>query len=500
MAEVVQPLTIEDLLRSPALQLSVVAGAAGLGRRVGWAHVSELEDPTPWLLGAELVMTTGIGVPRAAARQKAYVERLDDAGVAALALSDQLHVPPLTRAFLRAADERAIPVLRVPLPVPFIAIAQEVASAVQSDMHRRLTAQLHVFGALRNLAAEDLSMAELFTRLERLSGYRLYVATPDGRPLLPGVPAPPADLAGLLPATFDSPPAVRDGYVLPVPAPGGPVGFLLAIEGGVAAPAGLAVVQHIATVAALQVAIQRHERETMRREGAETLAELLAGVLDEATARRRLSRIGYDDEALLQLAVLRPVLPARRLDDQDLLRGLDRVTGPVLVLRQERDVVVLLPADAGLDTLVAGRDDVAVGVSRPFAPGAELAVARREALWAAARAVDAGSGVVRFGVNAAGRWLAEDAGALRVLVDTVLGSVTAYDAAHGGALLPSVRTWLEHDRRTQDAAAALHVHPNTLAYRIRRFELLSGRSLQSTADLTEVWLALHAAAPTSTAT
>jgi purine catabolism regulator len=52
--------------------------------------------------------------------------------------------------------------------------------------------------------------------------------------------------------------------------------------------------------------------------------------------------------------------------------------------------------------------------------------------------------------------------------------------------------WLEHDRRTADAALALHVHANTLAYRIRRFEQLSGRSLQSTADLAEVWLALHA--------
>lgn len=500
MADTVQPLTVEDLVRSPALQLSVVAGADGLGRRVGWAHVSELEDPTPWLLGGELVMTTGLAVPRTAARQEAYVARLDDSGAAALALSEQLHVPPLRRAFLRAADERAIPVLRVPLPVPFIAIAQEVAAAVQSDMHRRLTAQLHVFGALRNLATEDLSTAELFARLERLSGYRLHLAAPDGRPLLPGVPAPPAELVGLLPCSFDSPPAVRDGYVLPVPAPGGPVGFLLAMEDGSAAPAGLAVVQHIATVAALQVAIQRHERETLRREGAETLAELLQGVLEEATARRRLSRIGYDEAALLQLAVLRPVAQTAALDDQDLVRGLDRSGGPVLVLRQQRDLVALLPADAALDSAVAGREGVAVGVSRAFPPGTALAVARREALWAAARAVDAGGGVVRFGLNAAGRWLAEDTESLRVLVDTVLGPVLAYDAQHGGLVMPSVRTWLEHDRRTQEAATALHVHPNTLAYRLRRFEVLSGRSLHSSADLAEVWLALHAVAPSDPAT
>src|SRR5688500_3215108 len=68
--------SVEDLLRSPALQLRLLAGEAGLGRSVSWAHVSELDDPTPWLLGAEVIMATGIAVPRSAARQRAYLQRL----------------------------------------------------------------------------------------------------------------------------------------------------------------------------------------------------------------------------------------------------------------------------------------------------------------------------------------------------------------------------------------------------------------------------------------
>jgi sugar diacid utilization regulator len=65
------------------------------------------------------------------------------------------------------------------------------------------------------------------------------------------------------------------------------------------------------------------------------------------------------------------------------------------------------------------------------------------------------------------------------------------DRAHGGDLLDSVRTWLEHDRRTDEAARALHIHPNTLLYRVRRFEQISGRSLASTEGLAETWLALR---------
>ncbi len=116
---------VEDLLRSPALQLRLIAGAGGTGRRVSWAHVSELEDPTPWLSGAEMIMTTGMAVPRGGEAQRAYLERLDDAGVACLALSEGLFVPPVT-ALLAAADRRGFPIVEVPIPVPFITIAQEV--------------------------------------------------------------------------------------------------------------------------------------------------------------------------------------------------------------------------------------------------------------------------------------------------------------------------------------------------------------------------------------
>lgn len=483
-------LTIGSLLGSPALELRLLAGAAGIDRRVAWAHVSELEDPTPWLLGSELIMTTGLGVPHTAARQRAYLERLDDAGVAGLALSARLHVPPLQPPFFEAAEARGFPILEVPLPVPFIAIAQAVAGAVQADLGQALSAQLQVFGALRWLTTENLGVSEIFRRLEALSGTTLYLCTPDGRPLLDGVPAPPADLRPLIPDIPDGPPTVPGGYVLPVPAPGGPVGFLLALKRPGVTASDLAVVQHIATVAALQLTIVRHEQETVRREGAETLAELLGGVFDPPAARRRLSRLGFDAERPLRLAVVRGV--GERVEDEPLAAQLVRHAVPHLLLTQEQQLLVLLPADVELASLLGGLPDMGAGVSRPFLAGAGIEIARREALWAAARASEAGGGVVEYGGDPAGRWLIEDAAALRALAVDVLGPVRSYDASHASELLATVRTWMERDRHADGAAHALGIHPNTLAYRLRRFEQLSGRDLASTADLAEVWLALRA--------
>jgi purine catabolism regulator len=473
-------LTVEDLLRSPALQLRVLAGEAGLSRSVSWAHVSELDDPTPWLLGAELIMTTGLGVPRAAARQRAYLERLDDAGVSALALSAQLHVPPLHPAFFEAAESRGMPVLEVPLAVPFIAVSQEVAAALQEDASHRLGAQLQVFGALRWMALEGLDTASLFRRLERLSGYDLYMCTPQGRALLPGVPVPALDV---LPTEPDAPPTIPGGFVLPVSAPGGPAGFLAAFEREGARPAGLAVVQHIATVAALQVAMSRHEHETLRREGAETLAELLQDVLDPPAARRRLARLGLPLEEDTVLLV------ARGAPDEVLRRALDGL--PHLMLRRGDEHYLL--GSPALGEAVAGVPGVRAGASRPFPPGESMRLVQREALWAVAQAAESGKPLVHYGDDTTGRWLPDDPATLAALVDHVLGEVLAYDRAHDTRLLASVRVWMERDRHTDAAAAALHIHPNTLAYRLRRFAALTGRDLSSSSAFAEVWLAVRAA-------
>jgi len=484
---------VEDLLRSPALQLRLIAGAAGTGRRVSWAHVSELEDPTPWLSGSEMIMTTGMAIPHSSARQRAYLERLDDAGVACLALSEGLYVPPITRSLIAAANGRQFPVVEVPIPVPFIAIAQEVSAAVQMDNAQRLNAQLQVFGAVRWLAA-DLSTLEIFKRLEQLSGYHLYACTMQHAPLLDGVPVPPDRYADLIPRTATSPPTVPGGYALPVSGPRGTAGYILAMERADALPAGVSVVQHIATVAALQLSMLGHEREMLRREGAEFLSEMLQGTLDPVIVRRRLAASGFPDSTSLILGIV-------RFQDEptDYEKIADTVADggfPHLILGQHDELCILIPDAQDPRTQLAGLPGVMVGISRPFAGGSSLVIARREAQWAVSRAAASGRSMVSYGDDQIARWLTNDSADLQVLVNDVLGAAKNYDRAHPGELLLTLRTWLERDRRTQEAARALRIHPNTLLYRVRRFEEISGRSLSSTESLAEVWLALRASAAT----
>ena len=190
--------------------------------------------------------------------------------------------------------------------------------------------------------------------------------------------------------------------MLPVSGPRGTAGYILAMERADATPAGVSVVQHIATVAALQLSMQAHEREMLRREGAETLAEMLRGVLDSAVVRRRLAVQGFPAGCQLVLAIVRPKSDSADAVADTLAQG----RFPHLVLRQEEELYVLVPRRGGPERAAPPATLVA-GISLPFQAGASLGVARREARWALARAVESGRDVVSYGDDRTGRWLTE---------------------------------------------------------------------------------------------
>jgi purine catabolism regulator len=78
------------------------------------------------------------------------------------------------------------------------------------------------------------------------------------------------------------------------------------------------------------------------------------------------------------------------------------------------------------------------------------------------------------------------------VVAGLLGPLIAYDAEHDTQLLHSLRCFLEHNRSWQRTAEQLHVHKQTLHYRMRRVEELTGRRLDATSDVAALWYALEA--------
>ena len=150
-------LALRDLAAD--LDVRLVAGASGLGRVVRWAHSSELEDPTPWLSGGELLLTTGLPLDGPAS-QREYVRRLDAAGVAGLGLGLGFAFAEVPAPLREAADAAGLPVLAIPYEMPFIAVTERVAFHVLSRAAREVER-----GLAREVLAGEVGEAELVRRL-----------------------------------------------------------------------------------------------------------------------------------------------------------------------------------------------------------------------------------------------------------------------------------------------------------------------------------------------
>lgn len=478
------PITVNELVSLPHLGCEFFAGQAGGDRQAAWAHVCELEDPLPWLEGGELVLTTGMAIPTDPGAQIAYLSKLTDAGAAGLAISKNLRAPHLTAQLAEAADRNRFPILLVSIEVPFVAITRIVITANQDAAHREMVRQLSVFDAMRTESHGD--DAALFRKLEHVSGYALYLSSPTGRPLLPGVRGFPDDLKELLARPADAPAYVPGGYVVSVPIGHRVGGYLLGLHDHRTESGGLATLEHIATIAALRRATLEREREAARREGGERLAELLRG----RHPGELIDRIGVQlrDGPVVLTRVHAPDVGSA---SSIIHHGLTDIGWEHLVVAQH-DVVLLTPAAAPVAEILVTIPGAHAGRSREFRFGESFAVAERQTRLALERARDRDEVVVDAASIAAELdWLPSDRVVRRAMVERVLGPVLDQDGPSSDRLTETLRVWLQSGQRAGVAAQRLHVHPHTVVYRLHRIEQLTGHDLSSPAVVAEAWLALE---------
>ena len=74
-------LTVRGLVIEMGLELAV--GEDGADAPIRWVHISELPDPTPWLSGGELLLSTGIQLD-SDDRQREFVRLLSNRHLAGL--------------------------------------------------------------------------------------------------------------------------------------------------------------------------------------------------------------------------------------------------------------------------------------------------------------------------------------------------------------------------------------------------------------------------------
>ena len=112
------------MLRGPVLTVEPARRlrARARGRRaeradnpVRWVHISEHEDPTPWLSGGELLLTTGINLGTAGQAARATSSCSPATGLAGLGFGTGFDHERLPKAIVEAAEEHELAAVRGPL-------------------------------------------------------------------------------------------------------------------------------------------------------------------------------------------------------------------------------------------------------------------------------------------------------------------------------------------------------------------------------------------------
>ena len=161
-----------------------------------------------------------------------------------------------------------------------------------------------------------------------------------------------------------------------------------------------------------------------------------------------------------------------------------------------RDAQPVLESDRSRIRLIAGISAPAEGVAALAGALHEAQSARRLAAIRAAAAapapVPAVCVVTSDEVASHELLLASVPGSvLRSFRDRLLGPLLAYDERHRAELLPTLREFLACSGSWNACAARMYVHVNTVRYRIRRIEELTGRDLSCLDDQVDFFLALR---------
>ena len=544
-------LTVGELLRS--LDLRLLAGEPGLEAPVRWVHISELEDPTPWMSGGELLLTTGLQLDTPK-RQRAFVARLADHQLAGLGFGTGFAHERVPNAVVRAARERDLPLVEVPYEVPFIAVTEAAFSRLVNEQYAVLRRAIAAHERLERIVLAERGLDAVVAALATLIGGSVLAYDARGGLLVRRAFREELDDVALVELGSELAERARTGerqsfapsaaalagraLVLPVRASGArefgdteagtPLqAWLVAVkdDGGFSELDRLTLHQAV-TIVALELLRRRIAEDTERRLAGDVLNAIVSGDLAGPELVRRLEPFGLAEQVgAIVLSAPRPGGAALADAEVALATALRGEATQGLVARSEGLACALVPgldeeelfalaervgerAARALDTHVrlgAGR---AVGGAQARRSFHEARCALEARALAALDGRPVGNGYDVSTPSVAGEVGAtvatyrdlgsfqlllalQDDDALRLFCDSILAPIEQSEGAYGGELMRSLEAFIEENGQWERAAKRLYCHRHTLRYRMRRVEELTGRSLANARDRIEFWLALR---------
>ncbi|MFI9555093.1 PucR family transcriptional regulator [Nonomuraea endophytica] len=520
---------LRELVRARHLHLKVLTGHDLLDRQVRGVSTTDLAEPGRFVKPGELVLTE-LTWHTGAESSRNFVKALGD--VAALVSGTALKGVPLD--LVDACAEAGLPLLTLPVEVPFSHVTEHVLRALIAELG---SPPRQRYGSRRRLAStlvDGGSLTKVVTAVAGELDVPCWVMSPTGRVIVGSQPLAEEERARLAHTFLTArhlPGMVGGLSVFPISkgAPHRIANWFLAYAGEQAQGENEDLIVELAALVALErsrlEAAQRIERRVFDQllELLESGDAALPGVVSRLHTLHvetehgllvvALSAPGDAGVAVLD-ELLRPLAPGIVTATPGMsaaASGTHGTSGAVSgVAASDGEAIALVPLAGNsarelirhvmagarrLEAGLRGEGRIALGVSSVTTGPAALSGLIEEARHARSLAALSGeriSVITGDDVSSHRTLLAAIPADLRRSFRTrLLGTLEAYDAAHQTDLLETLQAFLEESGNWTSTSERLHVHVNTLRYRLKRIEELTGRSLNSWDQRVDFMLAVR---------
>ncbi|MCK6077798.1 PucR family transcriptional regulator [Paenibacillus silvae] len=180
--------TVRDILERPVFgRARLAAGQEGLDRQVGWVHVLEITNVSPFVSPHDLILSTGLWLQSEDGRE-AYLMQLIHREAAGLCVEFGTSIDGIPEALIELANEHQFPLIVFEQPVRFVEITQDIHSLLINHQHQLLKS-LETYS--RELQQRTLQSTDMSAVLELLHMYAskpiVYISSMEAGSFVPGL-------------------------------------------------------------------------------------------------------------------------------------------------------------------------------------------------------------------------------------------------------------------------------------------------------------------------
>lgn len=511
------PISIKQLMRVGGLRdCQVVAGRKGLERTVKYVTIMEVPDIVKWLKGDELILSSLFPIKDDNEAQKQLIRQLHERGTAALAIKPHRFIDEIPQSLLDEAEAYDFPIIEIPEEISYLDILPPVSHAI---FDRKVVLQEDLEQASKVLNEISLNEQGMESLIETLGKLTKNTITVESMLSYMEVPSLPFACTPLSSEQIRELAIIRRPIHLTRTCERGDIDCIVApilldgrVYGNITCWAfdmehlemDLAILEKASTLLALEFLRLKVRFDTEQQYKNEFLRDVFVNehlILEDVRERGRPYGFSLDEPYVcLVIRMEGEEKLENPFDLADRTERLMRQYSPRVITGFFRQVVVCLrPVEEGdtderikrsaeslaeqLKKQPGLNGSLRVGIGREHEAGM---TGLRESFREAQQSILLGSVMKKQGTvihyNDLGiyRLLAQfrDTAEMSSFFHETAGKLFDHDRNSDLQLVKTLRLYFQHDEKLTETAAALYLHVNTLKYRLRRIEKLTGYSLQ----------------------